>query len=113
MEGFVKASKRISLVEMKRYFFYLTFNNRADILTIFNKPNINTEEKVNKMAVAGKINNKNTLSIKNPYSMYYSYRDEIRKEMKLNRVKQLELIMSYSKLLNEFLVYTLGQEYWE
>ncbi len=113
MEGFVKALKKNSLNDVKRYYFYLTYNNRADLEMIFNKPQINEMSEINKIVSEGKLNNKNTLNTSTPYSTYYSYRNELRNEWKSNRTKQLELIMSYSKIINEFMFHVFGQENWE
>jgi len=91
----------------------LTYNNRADVEAIFNKPELNEMPELNEIISKGMLNNKNTLNFDSPYSSYYTYRNEIKKEWKANKTKQLELIMSYSKKINEFMFHVLGQEAWE
>ncbi len=68
---------------------------------------------INKLTSEKKINNKNTLVMETPYSSYYTYRNELKKEWKSNRIKQLEVIMSYSRVVNEFMYVALGQQGWE
>lgn len=113
MEGFVKALKKENLSNLKQYLFYLTYNNRADILFTYNPPIKTTSKFVNKLKKNNLLNNDNNLDIKNPYSTYFSYKNSIKKEWKENRVRAIELIMSYSKKLNILMVYGLGKKEWE
>lgn len=113
MEGFIKVLKKTNLNELKRYFFYLTYSNRADIETIFNMPAKNNLPEINEIISNNELNSKNTLKLNTPYNTYFSFRNEIRNEWKHDKVKSLELILSYSTKLNQLMVHSLGQEVWE
>jgi len=102
MEGFIKVLKKNNLPELKRYFFYLTYNNRSDKF-IINK----TKEKTNKYITETKI------SLINPIKTYWDYRNSINKEWKKDRIKALELILSFSTEFNYIMKNILGQTKWE
>lgn len=113
MEGFVKVLKKNDLNVLKRYFFYLTYNNRAHIVHKFNPPLTNELDKVEELKKNKLVNNKDTLRLNNPYNSYVSYRNEIKNEWKQNKTKALEIIFSYSKKLNQLMSVGLGEDKWE
>ena len=101
MEGFVKVIKKKNLTELKRYFFYLTYDNRAQI----DKEIDNVKEnKFNKMP---------NIDITNPITTYWSYKKSIDEEWKKDRTKGIEIILSYSKKFNQLMINTIGEKQWQ
>jgi len=101
MEGFIKVIKKNNIQELRKYFFYLTYNNRADLHIIEDK---SKENKYNKPV---------KVKTYNPIKIYWDYRRSLNNEWKKNRTKSLELIMSFSTQLNKIMVEVLGEEKWE
>lgn len=102
MEGFVKVLKKDNLPEVKRYFFYLTHSDRAKLIEIDNQPK--SESKFNQNV---------EISTNNPLLSYWDYRSAVNKEWKKNRIKNLEIIFSYSIQFNYIMSNVLGKEKWE
>ena len=102
MEGFVKVIKKNNYSELKRYFFYLTYDNRAKIEE--NGPEKIKDHKFNKTP---------NLNLTNPITTYWSYKKSIDEEWKKNRTKSLEVILSYSKKFNHLMISAIGEKKWQ
>jgi len=103
MEGFIKVIKKNSLPEIKRYFFYLTYNNRADIIT----------QNENKNSINNEFIPDTSIGITNPIQTYWDYRNSIEKEWKKSRIKNIEVILSYSTEFNYIMSNIIGEDKWE
>jgi hypothetical protein len=101
MEGFIKVIKKNNIQELRKYFFYLTYNDRANLHIVKDE------------SKKAKYNRPINIKTYNPIKTYWDYRHALNKEWKKNRTKSIELIMSFSTQLNKIMLEVLGEEKWE
>jgi len=101
-EGFVKVLDRTTA--LKNYFFYLTFNNRAEIVSYENKEEVKSPLYKN---------NQNLILDKGNLALYYSYMKQIKNEYVQNKIKSKEIIMSFSTDFNQLMIDIYGLEKWK
>lgn len=101
-EGFIKVLDKTT--NFKSYFFYLTFNNRANIIVYENPQEIKNKLYNNNLKLE---HNKSTLSL------YYSYMKQIKNEFVQHQIKSKEVIMSFSTEFNQLMIDIYGLEKWK
>lgn len=100
-EGFVKIIPRS--YELKNYFFYLTFNNRAEVSYYVNPTKL--------MGILD--NNEKIIFDKGNLNLFFSYLNSVNSEKKGHKIKALELIMSYSTDFNQLMIDIYGLDKWK
>jgi len=94
---------------IKNYLFYLTYNNRADIL-------LNQKQDFESSISKSPLLNKKEVKIddyKNQLSFYKNWRESLNSELSGSNIEAIEMIFTYKREFNSFMALIMGRLKWK